>query len=64
MQPKAPDKMIGIVFTMLGNLVTGRYYRKVIQRVSEDFGAAKLLRLKYQTMLTLLRQLTVLCRLF
>ncbi len=34
-------KMIGIVFTMLGNLVTGRYYRKVIQRVSEDFGAAK-----------------------
>ncbi len=34
-------QMLGIVFTMLGNLVTGRYYRKVIQRVNEDFGSAK-----------------------
>ena len=34
-------QMLGIVFTMLGNLITGRYYRKVIQRVTEDFGPAK-----------------------
>ncbi len=34
-------QMLGIVFTMLGNLITGRYYRKVIQRVTEDFGSAK-----------------------
>lgn len=34
-------QMLGIVFTMLGNLITGRYYRKVTQRVTQDFGAAK-----------------------
>jgi len=34
--------MLGIVFTMSGNLLTGRYYRQVIQRVNQDFGAGKL----------------------
>jgi cellulose biosynthesis protein BcsQ len=34
-------QMLGIIFNMTANLITGRYYRKVIQRVSEDFGAAK-----------------------
>lgn len=34
--------MLGIVFTMSGNLITGRYYRQVIQRVNQDFGAGKL----------------------
>lgn len=35
-------QMLGIVFTMLGNLITGRYYRKVTQRVTQDFGVAKI----------------------
>ncbi len=34
--------MLGIVFTMSGNLLTGRYYRQVIARVNQDFGASKL----------------------
>lgn len=34
--------MLGIVFTMSGNLLTGRYYKQVIQRVNQDFGAGKL----------------------
>ncbi|KJH71671.1 ParA family protein [Aliterella atlantica] len=34
--------MLGIVFTMSGNLITGRYYRQVMQRVNQDFGAGKL----------------------
>ena len=34
-------QMLGIVFNMSGNLLTGRYYRKVMQRVNEDFGEDK-----------------------
>ena len=34
-------EMLGIVFTMLGNLLTGRYYRQVMQRVNQDFGTAR-----------------------
>lgn len=34
-------EMLGVVFTMLGNLLTGRYYRQVIQRVSQDFGTER-----------------------
>lgn len=34
-------QMLGIVFTMSGNLLTGRYYRQVMQRVIQDFGAEK-----------------------
>ena len=33
--------MLGIVLTMSGNLLTGRYYRQVTQRVNQDFGAEK-----------------------
>ena len=33
--------MLGIVFTMLGNLITGRYYRQVMKRVNHDFGEEK-----------------------
>jgi chromosome partitioning protein len=36
-------QMLGIVFTMSNaNIFSGRYYKKVIQRVYEDFGAGKL----------------------
>ena len=34
-------EMLGIVFSMSGNLITGRYYRQVTQRVNKDFDAAK-----------------------
>jgi len=34
-------EMLGIVFTMLGNLITGRYYRQVMQRVNQDFGIGR-----------------------
>ena len=34
-------EMLGIVFTMAPNLITGRYYRKVMQRVNDDFGVDK-----------------------
>lgn len=34
-------QMLGIVFTMSGNLLTGRYYRQVMQRVIQDFGVEK-----------------------
>jgi len=57
-------QMLGIVFNMSANLITGRYYRKVMQRVNDDLVQPKFLRLKYQPMLMSLRQLTVLCRLF
>jgi chromosome partitioning protein len=30
-------KLLGIIFTMAGNLITGRYYRQVMQRVHGDF---------------------------
>jgi len=35
-------QMLGIVFTMSGNLLTGRYYRQVTQRVNQDFGTNKI----------------------
>lgn len=35
-------EMIGIVFTMSGNLLTGKYYRQVMRRVHEDFGETKI----------------------
>ncbi|MBR8835312.1 MAG: ParA family protein [Stigonema ocellatum SAG 48.90 = DSM 106950] len=36
-------QMLGIVFTMSNtNLLTGRYYKQVMQRVQQDFGAAKI----------------------
>ena len=35
-------QMLGIVFTMSGNLITGRYYRQVMQRINDDFGVAKI----------------------
>jgi len=38
---KLEVEMLGIVFTMLGNLLTGRYYRQVMQRVNQDFGTAR-----------------------
>ncbi len=34
-------QLIGIVFTMAGNLFTGRYQRQVIQRIYQDFEAEK-----------------------
>ena len=34
-------QLIGIVFTMAGNLFTGRYQRQVIQRIYQDFDAEK-----------------------
>jgi len=56
--------MLGIVFNMSANLITGRYYRKVMQRVNDDLVQPKILRLKYQPMLMSLRQLTVYAGLF
>jgi len=48
--------MLGIVFNMSANLITGRYYRKIImQRVNDDLVQPKFLRLKYQPMLMSLR---------
>lgn len=35
-------RLLGIVFTMSGNLITGRYYRQVMQRIYQDFDAAKI----------------------
>ncbi|AKG24083.1 ParA family protein [Calothrix sp. 336/3] len=36
-------KMLGIVFTMSNaNLLTGRYYKQVMQRVQQDFGDGKI----------------------
>ena len=34
-------QLIGIVFTMAGNLFTGRYQRQVMQRIYQDFDAEK-----------------------
>jgi chromosome partitioning protein len=35
--------MLGIVFTMSNaNFLSGRYYKQVMQRVSQDFGEAKI----------------------
>ena len=35
-------QLLGIVFTMSGNLLTGRYYQQVMRRVHEDYSATKL----------------------
>ena len=35
-------QLLGIVFTMAGNLITGRYYKQVSKRINEDFDAAKI----------------------
>ncbi len=34
--------LLGIVFTMSGNLITGRYYKQVMQRINADFEATKI----------------------
>ncbi len=39
-------EMIGIVFTMSGNLLTGRYYRQVMRRVHDDFGETKIFKIR------------------
>ncbi|PSM48736.1 cobyrinic acid a,c-diamide synthase [Chroococcidiopsis sp. CCALA 051] len=35
-------QLIGIVFTMAGNLFTGRYQRQVVQRINQDFTSDKI----------------------
>ncbi len=41
-EAKMDIQMLGIVFTMSNsNLLTGRYYKQVMQRVQQDFGAGK-----------------------
>jgi chromosome partitioning protein len=35
-------QMLGIVFSLSGNLLTGRYYGQVMKRLNEDFSEAKL----------------------
>jgi len=41
-EAKMDIQMLGVVFTMSNsNLLTGRYYKQVMQRVQQDFGAAK-----------------------
>jgi chromosome partitioning protein len=43
-------QMLGIVFNnMSTNLLTGRYYRKVMQRVNDDFGMAKIFKTQIPT---------------
>lgn len=42
-------QMLGIVFTMLGNLITGRYYRQVTQRFNQDFTAEKIFKTQIPT---------------
>ncbi|MBD2771604.1 ParA family protein [Iningainema tapete] len=42
-ETKMDIKMLGIVFTMSNtNILTGRYYKQVIQRVQQDFGAERI----------------------
>ncbi|PMB42834.1 cobyrinic acid a,c-diamide synthase, partial [Fischerella thermalis CCMEE 5319] len=42
-EAKIDIQMLGIVFTMSNaNLLTGRYYKQVMQRVHQDFGADKI----------------------
>jgi chromosome partitioning protein len=42
-EAKMDIQMLGIVFTMSNNnILTGRYYKQVIQRVQQDFGMAKI----------------------
>lgn len=35
-------QMLGIIFTMSGNLLTGRYYKQVAQRINQDFAPEKI----------------------
>ncbi|NER33016.1 MAG: ParA family protein [Oscillatoria sp. SIO1A7] len=35
-------ELIGIAFTLSGNLLSGRYYKQVMRRVHDDFGKAKI----------------------
>ncbi|MEB3337587.1 MAG: ParA family protein [Leptolyngbyaceae bacterium] len=49
-----PDELInmqlmGIVFTMSGTLITGRYYRQVMERVNQDFSATKIFKTRIPT---------------
>ncbi len=42
-EAKLNIQMLGIIFTMLGNnLLNGRYYKQVMNRVYQDFGDAKI----------------------
>ncbi len=42
-EAKMDIRMLGIVFTMSNsNILTGRYYKQVIQRVQQDFGTEKI----------------------
>ncbi len=42
-EAKMDIQMLGIIFTMSNsNLLTGRYYKQVMQRVQQDYGAAKI----------------------
>jgi cellulose biosynthesis protein BcsQ len=40
--PSVKMAMLGIVFSLSGNLLTGRYYNQVMKRLDEDFSDAKL----------------------
>jgi chromosome partitioning protein len=42
-------ELLGIIFNMSANLITGRYYRKVMQRVNDDFGVAKIFKTQIPT---------------
>lgn len=42
-------QMLGIVFTMSGNLITGRYNRQVMQRINQDFDIAKIFKTQIPT---------------
>lgn len=42
-------QMLGIIFNMSVNAITGRYYRKVMQRVNEDFGVDKVFKTQIPT---------------
>lgn len=35
-------QLLGIAFTMSGNMITGRYYNQVMRRVNEDYSAARI----------------------
>ncbi|AFY67917.1 ParA family protein [Geitlerinema sp. PCC 7407] len=35
-------KLLGVVFTLSGNLITGRYYQQVMRRVTEEFTTDKI----------------------
>lgn len=41
-EEKLGIQLIGIVFTMAGNLFTGRYQRQVVQRICQDFTTDKI----------------------